>query len=140
MAAMTDLPDPFDKLRVIGWPDDPVLREAAGSSRVARVIGQHRSGYDVAEFAGDLRRVQPPAPWTRPRGDPELRAVVGDWVALDEDGKNILALLPRRALLKRGAAGEHYKPAADRREHRSRAGRRAASTPTSTRGASSATC
>ena len=115
MAAMTDTADApaatdrFDKLRVIGWPDNPDLVAAAGDARIARVIGQHRSGYDVAEFAGDLRRVQPPAPWTRPRGDPELRAVVGDWVALDADGKNIAALLPRHALLKRAAAGEHYK-------------------------------
>ncbi|HMB58242.1 MAG TPA: ribosome small subunit-dependent GTPase A [Arenimonas sp.] len=101
--------DAFERLRVIGWPDDAALREAAGQARVARVIGQHRSGYDVAEFAGDLRRVQPPAAWTRPRGDPTLRAVVGDWVILDTDGKNILSLLPRRALLKRAAAGEHYK-------------------------------
>lgn len=106
---MTLAPDAFERLRAIGWPDTPELREAAGSDRVARVTGQHRSGYDVAEFAGDLRRVQPPAPWTRPRGDPADRAAVGDWVALDADGRNILRLLPRHALLKRAAAGEHYK-------------------------------
>lgn len=106
---MTLAPDAFDRLRAIGWPDTPELREAAGGDRIARVIGQHRSGYDVAEFAGDLRRVQPPAPWTRPRGDPADRAAVGDWVALDREGKNILRLLPRHALLKRAAAGEHYK-------------------------------
>lgn len=76
---------------------------------MARVVGQHRSGFDVAEFAGDLRRVQPPAAWTRPRGDPALRAAVGDWVRLDEQGKHILALLPRHALLKRAAAGEHFR-------------------------------
>jgi hypothetical protein len=33
--------------------------------------------------------------------------VVGDWVTLDEE-ENILTLLPG-ALLKRGAAGEHYR-------------------------------
>jgi ribosome biogenesis GTPase len=37
-----------------------------------------------------------------------LRAVVGDWVALDARGQQILAVLPRYALLKRAAAGEHY--------------------------------
>ena len=109
MGAMPDTHDAFARLRLIGWPDDAGLVAAAADSRVARVIGQHRSGFDVAEFAGDLQRVQPPAAWTRPRGDPALRAVVGDWVTLDEDGKNILTLLPRRALLKRGAAGEHYR-------------------------------
>jgi ribosome biogenesis GTPase len=108
MAAMP-VSDPFQALRAIGWPDDPGLRAAAAGNRVARVVGQHRSGYDVAEAAGDLRRVQPPAAWTRPRGDPAERAVVGDWITLDEGGKNILALLPRYALLKRAAAGEHYK-------------------------------
>ena len=109
MPAMHAETDVFARLRPIGWSDAADLVQAAGSSRVSRVIGQHRSGFDVAEFAGDLRRVQPPAAWTRPRGDPALRAVVGDWVTLDQDGKNILALLPRRALLKRGAAGEHYR-------------------------------
>jgi ribosome biogenesis GTPase len=109
MLTMHAEPDVFARLRPIGWSDDAELVQAAGASRVARVIGQHRSGFDVAEFAGDLRRVQPPAAWTRPRGDPTVRAVVGDWVTLDEEGKSILALLPRRALLKRGAAGEHYR-------------------------------
>jgi ribosome biogenesis GTPase len=106
---MTAAPDAFAPLRAIGWPDSPELREAAAGARVARVVGQHRSGYDVAESAGDLRRVQPPAAWTRPRGDPAERAAVGDWVALDEPGKHILRLLPRHALLKRAAAGEHYR-------------------------------
>jgi ribosome biogenesis GTPase len=106
---MTATADAFAPLRAIGWPDSPELREAAAGARVARVVGQHRSGYDVAESAGDLRRVQPPAAWTRPRGDPAERAAVGDWVVLDEPGKHILRLLPRHALLKRAAAGEHYR-------------------------------
>ena len=102
--------DAFAHLRPIGWSDDPPERlQAAAGQRVARVVGQHRSGYDVAEAADDLRRVQPPAAWTRPRGDPTVRAVVGDWVVLDAEGKNITAVLPRHALLKRGAAGEHYR-------------------------------
>jgi ribosome biogenesis GTPase len=109
MPAMTATADAFAPLRAIGWPDSPELREAAAGARVARVVGQHRSGYDVAESAGNLRRVQPPAAWTRPRGDPAERAAVGDWVALDEPGKHILRLLPRHALLKRAAAGEHYR-------------------------------
>ena len=109
MQGMSESADAFERLRPIGWSDDGDLVRAAGDQRVARVIGQHRSGFDVAEFAGDLQRVQPPAGWTRPRGDPELRAVVGDWITLDIEGKNILTLLPRHALLKRGAAGEHYR-------------------------------
>jgi ribosome biogenesis GTPase len=101
--------DPHARLRPIGWSDAPDRVAVAAGRRIARVIGQHRTGYDVAEFAGDLRRVQPPAGCTRPRQNPEDRAAVGDWVALDGEGANILELLPRHALLKRGAAGEHYR-------------------------------
>ena len=109
MPAMPEPTDAFVRLRPIGWSDDAELVKAAQGRRVARVTGQHRTGFEVAEGPEQTHRVQPPASWTRPRGDPELRAIVGDWVALDADGKNILELLPRQALLKRGAAGEHHR-------------------------------
>jgi ribosome biogenesis GTPase len=109
MPAMPERQDAFARLRPIGWSDDAQLVQAAQGRRVARVTGQHRTGFEVAEDPEQTHRVQPPAAWTRPRGDPELRAIVGDWVALDETGKNIVELLPRRALLKRGAAGEHHR-------------------------------
>lgn len=108
-------PDLFAALAPMGWRSFPTMeqalqaRDGSEAPRIARVIGQHRSAYEVACHIDDRRKVQPPAPWTRPRFDPELRAVVGDWVVLDEAGKSILALLPRHALLKRGAAGEHHK-------------------------------
>jgi ribosome biogenesis GTPase len=109
---MQPTPEALDLLRPIGWPDDDARREAlaaAPGARLARVVGQHRSAYDVATRADEVLKVQPPLPWTRPRCPPEQRAAVGDWVTLDEAGKNILALLPRHALLKRGAAGEHHR-------------------------------
>lgn len=105
-------PDDLDRLRPIGWPDDDTWREvlaAAPGARLARVVGQHRTAYDVALGPDSLIKAQPPMPWTRPRFPPEDRAAVGDWVTLDAAGKNIVALLPRRAVLKRGAAGEHTK-------------------------------
>jgi ribosome biogenesis GTPase len=103
----------FEALRRIGWPDTPALREAAaGDASIARVIGQHRSAYVVARHADESLSVQPPAAWTRRGFDPLQRAVVGDWVRLDAASKNILGWLPRSALLKRAAAGEHYKPQA----------------------------
>jgi len=105
-------PEHISALRLMGWPDDATLNAAvvaATGSRVARVVGQHRSAYVVATEIDQSLRVQPPAPWTRPRVDPETRAIVGDWVVLDEDCKNILCLLPRHSVLKRAAAGEHYK-------------------------------
>src|SRR5690606_14697586 len=45
--------------------------------------------------------------WQLPRFPPEARAAVGDWVLVD--GDRIVALLPRRSLIKRAAAGEHYR-------------------------------
>jgi len=45
----------------------------------------------------------------RPRFPAEDRAVVGDWVLLEPATDQIVALLPRRTLLKRAAAGEAYK-------------------------------
>ena len=110
--AMQPTPEALDRLRAIGWPDDDTSRAAlaaAQGARLARVVGQHRSAYDVATQADEIIKVQPPLPWTRPRCPPEQRAAVGDWVALDEAGKNILSFLPRRSILKRGAAGEHHR-------------------------------
>ncbi len=95
----------------IGWPPAASVAEALApwpGARLARVVAQHRSGYELAQHPGHSFRAQAPAGWLRPRADPEARAVVGDWVALDAAGKQILAVLPRHALLKRAAAGEHY--------------------------------
>ena len=106
-------PDDLARLRAIGWPDDPAAREAlaaAGGARLARVVGQHRTAYEVMLGPDeDPRRVQSPPAWSRPRFPPEQRAAVGDWVTLDADARQIEALLPRRSVLKRGAAGEHYR-------------------------------
>ncbi|KAA2285100.1 ribosome small subunit-dependent GTPase A [Arenimonas fontis] len=105
--------DVLTRLRAIGWPDDDAARQAlaaAGGECLARVVAQHRSGYDVLPGPGEpVRRVQPPPAWTRPRFPPEQRAAVGDWVTLDGGGRDIVALLPRRSVLKRAAAGEHYR-------------------------------
>lgn len=109
-------------LRAIGWPwvgaPDPGPWADAMAvhpwARPARVIEQHRSGYVVADATEHVFPVESLVEWQRPAGyrkgkvAPEDRAVVGDWV-LVEDGKRIVALLPRRSAIKRGAAGEHYR-------------------------------
>ena len=108
---MTWTPDDFEALRPMGWREDaPAARALAGLPRaaIARVVGQHRNAYVVATTLDEARRVQPPAAWTRPRFRAEDRAVVGDWVLLDAKGEAITDLLPRHALLRRAAAGEHY--------------------------------
>jgi ribosome biogenesis GTPase len=100
--------DALEPLRRLGWPADATLGELP-EGRIARVGAQHRSGYIVATAPGIEFPVQALPAWTRRDCPPERRAVVGDWVLLDPAADRILALLPRRTLLKRGAAGEHYK-------------------------------
>lgn len=101
-------------LRLIGWPfagtvDDPdwqAALQAHPKARPARVVEQHRSGYVVADAPDAAIKAESPPEWTRPRFPNHERAAVGDWVLLD--GRKIVALLPRRTAIKRGAAGEHY--------------------------------
>jgi ribosome biogenesis GTPase / thiamine phosphate phosphatase len=107
------------RLGAIGWRAAPdpawqALLDAHPAAAPARVVEQHRSGYVVATGPGDGFAVESLPEWQRPAGyrkgtvAPEDRPAVGDWV-LVEDGKRIVALLPRRGAIKRGAAGEHYR-------------------------------
>lgn len=100
-------PPPLPDLAAIGWPG-VWNGQAEDETRLARVVGQHRNAYLVATRPDEERRVQPPAPWTRPRFPAEQRGVVGDWVRLDPAGKAIESVLARHSLLRRAAAGEHY--------------------------------
>jgi len=110
---MTDSID-FAPLRAIGWPwpgaaEAPAwqaLFAAHPQARPGRVIEQHRSGYVVADAPETAIKTESPPEWQRPRFPSHERAAVGDWVLLE--GKRIVALLPRRTSIKRGAAGEHY--------------------------------
>ncbi|MCW4454523.1 ribosome small subunit-dependent GTPase A [Flavobacterium sp. MXW15] len=104
----------FSALRSMGWPwpgppEEPSWREAFAAhpqARPGRVIEQHRSGYVVADAPENSLKTESPPEWQRPRFPSHERAAVGDWVLLD--GIRIVALLPRRTSIKRGAAGEHY--------------------------------
>ncbi len=105
----------YQMLQAIGWPwpgppADPAWRamcEAYSQSRPARVIEQHRSGYVVAEAPEVRMNVESPPAWQRRSCSNHERAVVGDWVLLEH--RRIVALLPRRTVVKRLAAGEHYR-------------------------------
>jgi len=116
----------MENLRAIGWPyageiTDPAwaaLCAAFPEARPARVVAQHRSGFEVAEAPGEGVAVESPPEWQRATGyrkglvAPEDRAAVGDWVLVEgrlEEGAKIVALLPRHSAIKRAAAGEHYK-------------------------------
>src|SRR5690554_6847455 len=114
-------------LQAIGWPLDddgqPAVaewREALlqhPDARPVRVIEQHRSGYVVADGPDTGFTVESLPEWQRPPSykkggvPPEQRAAVGDWVLIEPaTGKDqIVALLPRRSAIKRGAAGDHYR-------------------------------
>ena len=101
-------------LRRIGWPfaapegspEWEAVSAAHPGARPARVIEQHRSGYVVADAPDSAIRAESPPEWMRPRFPNHERAAVGDWVLLE--GRKIVAVLPRRTAIKRGAAGEHY--------------------------------
>lgn len=113
------IPD-LTALRAIGWPFDgaPPPGEWAdamalhGAAHPARVIEQHRSGYVVAVDPEGGVAVESLPEWQRAPGyrkgstPLDARAAVGDWVLVE--GTRIVALLPRRSAIKRGAAGEHY--------------------------------
>jgi ribosome biogenesis GTPase len=107
-------PIDFRALQTMGWPwagapELPTwqaLFDAHPQARPGRVVEQHRTGYVVADAPGAAIKTESPAEWQRPRFPSHERAAVGDWVLLD--GKLIVALLPRRTAIKRGAAGEHY--------------------------------
>nr|WP_321167727.1 ribosome small subunit-dependent GTPase A [Alkalisalibacterium limincola] len=105
--------DTLDHLGHLGWRPGVAFSAAlpdAPAGRVGRVSSQHRAGYEVAVDEDDVRHgVQPPPEWLRPRFPAEDRACVGDWVVLDAECANILQRLPRQSVLKRAAAGEHYK-------------------------------
>ncbi|KAB7772835.1 ribosome small subunit-dependent GTPase A [Xanthomonas sp. LMG 12462] len=111
---MTSSPIDFDALRPIGWPwpglpEEPAWRalfEAHPQARPARVVEQHRTGYVVADAVDTGFKVESLPDWQRPRFPSHERAAVGDWVLLEDT--RIVALLPRRTAIKRGAAGEHY--------------------------------
>jgi len=112
---------PATALRAIGWPWDGVppagpwaeAMAAHPQARPARVVEQHRSGYVVADAIDRAFSVESPPQWQLPPGyrrgrvAPDERAVVGDWVLVEEE--RIVALLPRRSAIKRGAAGDHYR-------------------------------
>lgn len=111
---MTDVSPDYPALRRIGWPwpdapEDPAWRalfEAHPQALPARVVEQHRSGYVVADRVDAARKAESLPQWQLPRFPSHERAAVGDWVLME--GARIVALLPRRSAIKRGAAGEHY--------------------------------
>lgn len=111
---MTKVVSDYSALRRIGWPwpgpaEEPAwqaLCTAHPLATPARVVEQHRSGYVVADRVDAAVRAESLPQWQLPRFPSHQRPAVGDWVLVE--GTRIVALLPRRSAIKRGAAGEHY--------------------------------
>ena len=93
------------RLRRIGWRGDAL---PVGGRRVARVVAQHRAGYELHDGVESFG-AQPAGQFLKRSLDPGERPAVGDFVEI-EPGKppHIVAVLPRRSVLSRAAAGERY--------------------------------
>jgi ribosome biogenesis GTPase / thiamine phosphate phosphatase len=94
----------IERLRHIGWRGEL----PPGGRRIARVVAQHRAGYELHD-GQTLFGAQPAGHFLKRALDPAERPAVGDFVEV-EDGHppHIAAVLPRRSVLSRAAAGERY--------------------------------
>ena len=93
------LPVTESLLHRLGWDDgwEAAFAEHRAAGLIpARVAVQHRGAYDLLAERGELRA---PAAARLARDD-ELPAV-GDWVALDTERGEVVAVLPRRTLISR---------------------------------------
>jgi ribosome biogenesis GTPase len=98
---MTD-PETIERLRRIGWRGDAL---PAAGLRLARVVAQHRAGYELHD-GESLFGAQPDGRFLKRGLDPAGRPVVGDFVEVAA-GKppHIVNVLARRTVLSRAAAG-----------------------------------
>ncbi len=93
------------RLRRIGWRGDTLPQ---GGLHLARVVVQHRAGYELHDGA-TLFGAQPDGCFLKRGIDPAERPVVGDFVAVQTGTPpHIVRVEPRRTLLSRAAAGERY--------------------------------
>jgi ribosome biogenesis GTPase / thiamine phosphate phosphatase len=95
----------IEQLRHIGWRGEALPE---GERRLARVVAQHRAGYELHD-GSQAFGAQPAGHFLKRGLDPAERPAVGDFVEI-EPGKppHILAVQPRRTVLSRAAAGERY--------------------------------
>jgi ribosome biogenesis GTPase len=101
--------DAVARLRRIGWRDAALPDDLPDGARVARVVAQHRAGYEVHD--GSETSNAQPAPRFLKRGlDPIERPAVGDFVVVvvAASPPTIETILPRRSVLSRAAAGERH--------------------------------
>lgn len=96
-------------LERIGWKNQPGPADIGEGGFIARVIAQHRVGYQVHD--GERTHTAHPAPrFLKASVDPVDRPAVGDFVVV-VPGQSLLIerILPRRTQLVRAAAGERHR-------------------------------
>lgn len=94
----------LERLRRIGWRGD-----ALPVRPLARVVAQHRAGYELHD-GRDSFGAQPAGHFLKRGIDPTQRPVVGDFVEVEAGHPaHIAAVLPRRTVLSRAAAGDRYR-------------------------------
>ena len=96
------------RLARIGWRAVPMPADAPADATIARVVAQHRAGYEIHDGLAAFNAQ--PAPRFLKRGiDPAERPAVGDFVLYTPGSPpQIDTVLPRRTLLTRAAAGERH--------------------------------
>lgn len=95
----------IERLRRIGWRGDAL---AQSGLRIARVVVQHRAGYELHDGEA-LFGAQPDGHFLKRGIDPTLRPVVGDFVEVEAGAPpHIIRVAPRRSVLSRAVAGERY--------------------------------
>ncbi len=101
-------PDTEQRLARIGWRAQALPQDAPSAAKLARVVAQHRAGYQLHD--GDtLFNAQPAARYLKRDLDPTLRPAVGDFVLYESGTPPVIeCILPRRTELRRGAAGESH--------------------------------
>lgn len=101
--------DDEQRLARIGWRAQSLPEDAPPAQFLARVVAQHRAGYQLHDGTAMLN-AQPAAKFLKRDLDPTARPAVGDFVLVAPGAPpTIERILPRRTELKRGAAGENHK-------------------------------
>lgn len=102
-------PDDESRLTRIGWSASSSPEAVAPPQFLARVVAQHRAGYQLHDGEATFN-AQPAAKFLRRDVDPLNRPAVGDFVVVaPASPPTIERILPRRSELKRGAAGESHR-------------------------------
>jgi ribosome biogenesis GTPase len=100
-----------ERLARVGFRPIPMPDELPETSRIARVVAQHRVGYELHD--GETSFDAQPAVRFLERGRHHriVRPAVGDFVVFTPGSPPVIEhILPRRTELKRGAAGALYQP------------------------------